>query len=308
MATLDDLLAKTSRTFALSIPMLPEPTRRHVGIAYLLFRIADTFEDAALWPRDRRIGALDELAVFLERRGGEREASARWLTDIPIEHAGYVELLRETPFVMDSYWAMPAEAREALRRDLLRTVRGMADVVRRGDARGNLRLRSLRDLRDYCYVVAGIVGQMLTELFLIDAPALDSVAARLRRRSRFFGEALQLVNILKDSAVDATEGRTYLPADLDRGVVFALARADLNRAADYVTTLQAAGAPDGFVAFTGSPAILARASLDRLEAKGPGAKITRDEVASLMESMFEDLGAGRPVIRTEDRRRTTARS
>jgi farnesyl-diphosphate farnesyltransferase len=307
MASLDDLLAKTSRTFALSIPMLPEPTRRHVGVAYLLFRIADTFEDAALWPRDRRIGALGDLGVLLERRGGEAEAATRWLADIPIEHAGYVELLRETPFVMETYWSMPDVAREALRRDLLRTVRGMADVVRRGDARGNLRLAGLRDLRDYCHVVAGIVGEMLTELFLIDSPALDRVAARLRRRSRFFGEGLQLVNILKDSAVDATEGRTYLPAGVDRAVVFGLARVDLNRAAEYVVTLQSAGAPDGFVAFTGSPAILARASLDRLEAKGPGAKITRDEVASLMERMFEDLGAGRPVIRVQDGRRTTAR-
>ncbi len=307
MASLDDLLAKTSRTFALSIPMLPEPTRRHVGVAYLLFRIADTFEDAALWPRDRRVGALDDLGVLLERRGGESEAASRWLADIPIEHGGYVELLRETPFVMETYWSMPDAAREALRRDLLRTVRGMADVVRRGDARGNLRLADLRDLRDYCHVVAGIVGEMLTELFLIDSPALDRVAARLRRRSRFFGEGLQLVNILKDSAVDATEGRTYLPAAVDRAVVFRLARADLNRAAEYVATLQSAGAPDGFVAFTGSPAILARASLDRLEVKGPGAKITRDEVASLMERMFEDLGAGRPVIHAQDGRRTTAR-
>jgi len=307
MATLDDLLAKTSRTFALSIPMLPEPTRGHVGIAYLLFRIADTFEDAALWPRDRRLGALRDLERFLERPGGESEAAGRWLADIPLEHEGYVELLRETPFVMGAYRSMPDEAREAVRRDLARTVRGMADIVRRGDARGHLRLADLGDLRRYCYVVAGIVGEMLTELFLIDAPRLSPVASRLRRRSRFFGEGLQLVNILKDSAVDAREGRTYLPAAVDRAVVFALARADLNRAAEYVGTLQSAGAPDGMVAFTGSPAILARASLDRLEAKGPGAKITRDEVGSAMERMFEDLGAGRPVIAVEDRARSAVR-
>jgi len=42
----DGLLQKTSRTFALAIPLLPEPTRTAVGAAYLLFRVADTFEDA----------------------------------------------------------------------------------------------------------------------------------------------------------------------------------------------------------------------------------------------------------------------
>ena len=254
MANLDDLLEKTSRTFALSIPMLPEPTRRHVGIAYLLFRVADTFEDGLLWPRAKRLAALDDLARLLETRGGEKAAAERWLADAPVAHAGYLELLRETPSVMDAYWDLEAPARAVLRRDLLRTVSGMARFVRRGDSKGNLRLASLRELRDYCYVVAGIVGEMLTELFLLESESLAPFASRLRRRSRYFGEALQLVNILKDANSDATEGRVYLPGGIDRSRVFALARRDLEIAAAYVGTLQLAGAPDGFVAFTGSPA------------------------------------------------------
>jgi len=296
MANLDDLLEKTSRTFALSIPMLPEPTRRHVGMAYLLFRIADTFEDAARWSRAKRLAALDDLAGLLETRGGEKAAAVRWLAEAPVTHAGYLELLRATPEVMDVYWSVPVSVRAVLRRDLLRTVSGMARFVRRGDARGNLQLSSLRELRDYCYVVAGIVGEMLTELFLLDAEELSSVAARLRRRSRFFGEALQLVNILKDARSDATEGRVYLPGGIDRARVFALARRDLDIAATYVHSLQLAGAPDGYVAFTGSPAVLARASLDRIEATAAGAKITRAEVGALMERMFENLAAGRPLL------------
>lgn len=296
MANLDDLLEKTSRTFALSIPMLPEPTRRHVSVAYLLFRVADTFEDAWLWPRTRRLAALDELARLLETRGGEKIAAEGWLADAPVAHAGYLELLRETPAVMDAYWAVEAPARAVLRHDLLRTVSGMAQFVRRGDAQGNLRLASLRELRDYCFVVAGIVGEMLTELFLLESETLAPFASRLRRRSRYFGEALQLVNILKDANSDATEGRVYLPGGIDRARVFALARRDLDVAATYVGTLQLAGAPDGFVAFTGSPAVLARASLDRIESTAPGTKITRAEVGALMERMFEDLAAGRPLL------------
>jgi farnesyl-diphosphate farnesyltransferase len=296
MANLDTLLEKTSRTFALSIPMLPDPTRRHVSIAYLLFRVADTFEDAALWPRAMRLAALDDLALLLETKGGESPAAERWLADPPVAHVGYLELLRETPAVMEAYWAVPATARAVLRHDLMRTVSGMAGFVRRGDDRGNLRLASLRELRDYCYVVAGIVGEMLTELFLLDAHALGPFASRLRRRSRYFGEALQLVNILKDASSDATEGRVYLPGGVDRTRVFALARRDLDLAAAYVGTLQLAGAPDGFVAFTGSPAVLARATLDRIESKGAGAKLTRAEVGALMERMFENLAAGLPLL------------
>src|SRR5689334_17029718 len=58
MADIDRLLILTSRTFALAIPELPEPLRREVGIAYLLFRIADTFEDATRWPRAERLAGL----------------------------------------------------------------------------------------------------------------------------------------------------------------------------------------------------------------------------------------------------------
>jgi farnesyl-diphosphate farnesyltransferase len=276
--------------------MLPEPTRRQVAIAYLLFRVADTFEDAVRWPRAERLAALDELDRLLTRRGGESQATLRWTSDPPVAHDGYLELLRETPSVMEAYWDLPDGARDVLQRDLRRTVAGMAGFVRRGDTRGNLQLSGLRELRDYCYVVAGIVGEMLTELFLLDAERLQPFAPRLRRRSRFFGEALQLVNILKDSGSDADEGRVYLPAGVDRARVFALARRDLHVAATYVGTLQRAGAPDGFVAFTGSPAVLAKASLDRIESTAPGAKITRAEVGALMERMFENLTAGDPLL------------
>ena len=86
----------------------------------------------------------------------------------------------------------------------------MAGYVGRTE-RGNLVLTDLEDLKNYCYFVAGIVGEMLTELFLLGRPTLSGVAAFLRGRAAAFGEALQLVNILKDAAGDAAEGRT-LPA------------------------------------------------------------------------------------------------
>ena len=74
MDRIDDLLEKTSRTFALSIPLLPEPTRRELAIAYLLFRIADTFEDAAAWQPERQIGALDDFIALLESPSAARAA------------------------------------------------------------------------------------------------------------------------------------------------------------------------------------------------------------------------------------------
>ena len=65
MTDVETLLQKTSRTFALTIPYLPQPIRNEVGIAYLLFRLIDTFEDAVLWAPSRRIEALRAFVMLL---------------------------------------------------------------------------------------------------------------------------------------------------------------------------------------------------------------------------------------------------
>ena len=301
MANLDDLLVKTSRTFALTIPLLPEPTRREVTIAYLLFRIADTFEDASHWPRERRIEALGRFADLLESEDLRARAAAGagepdWSAAQASTHQGYVELVAEIPAVLEAFATLREPARQEIRTHTARTARGMAEFVARTRDDGTLALRDVADLQGYCYVVAGIVGEMLTELFVLGRDALDPIAPYLHARAARFGEALQLVNILKDAADDAREGRSYLPARVDRSEVFVLARGDLAASAEYVHALQRAAAPRGLVEFTALPVLLARATLDRVEAAGPGAKLQRPEVASIVESMRRALDADRPVI------------
>ncbi|MCY4555445.1 MAG: squalene/phytoene synthase family protein [Chloroflexi bacterium] len=301
MTDLEDLLVKTSRTFALSIPQLPGGTRRQVTLGYLLLRIADTLEDAAVWSRERRVDGLLRFAELMNGEGGPVCDTAEavvesWLAEPPTSHDGYLELLEATGDVLAAYEALEPAARAVVGRHVRRTCVGMAHIVRRADRNGDLRIAGIPDLRDYCYVVAGIVGEMLTELFLLGA-SLESVAEALRRRAATFGEALQLVNILKDAAADADEGRTFIQSGRNRAHAFELARADLVVAGEYVDVLQKAGAPRGYLGFTGLPVRLAWATLDRVEEQGPGSKLTRPEVASQVASMHADLDAGRPAAR-----------
>ena len=298
MADLEQLLISTSRTFALAIPLLPEPTRLEVTLSYLLFRVADTFEDAASWPRTRRVEALGRFDQLLANPGpGEiAEVSRRWAEEVPCEQPGYQELLAALPFVLDAFFALSPPAVAMIREHVLRTSRGMAGFVSRTTDDGELRLRDLPDLQSYCYVVAGIVGELLTELFLLGRPQLDAVARELRARSRAFGEGLQLVNILKDSAADATQGRRYLPDNVDRSEVMALARRGLQAAREYVLTLQGAGAERGLVAFVALPVRLAAASLDRIEQAGPGSKLSRPEVYAIVQGMNRALDRDEPAV------------
>ena len=298
MADLDDLLTKTSRTFALSIPLLPEPTRRQVTLGYLLFRIADTFEDAAEWPNEQRIAALKTFSRLLEEDPGSQvtsELARKWSQETPIDHEGYQELLEEIPAVLQAFFDLEPRARDLVRDHVTRTASGMIDYVDRTDEKGELQLEDLDDLREYCYVVAGIVGEMLTELFILDRPELEPVAEDLRIRARRCGEAQQLVNILKDSAFDATEGRSYL-AGAKRSEVFELARADLRTAAEYILLLQSSKTERGLIAFNALPVLLAFAALDRVETAGPGSKVTREQLFEIMAQLERDLDAGRPVV------------
>jgi len=297
MTSLEQLLEKTSRTFALSIPVLPEPTRREVMIAYLLFRIADTFEDASHWTPEARIGAIADFNALLsayDRPRAERLAQD-WVAQQVAHHAGYQELVAETPFVLDAFFALSPGAIPPIREHVVRSAEGMASIVARTKG-GQLTLHSVRELQDYCYVVAGIVGEMLSELFLLDRPALSGISSYLRERAATFGEALQLVNILKDSASDAEEGRRYLPSEVPTSEVFALARRDLGVAGEYIRVLQNADAPRGLVEFTALPVQLAWAALEQVEKRGPGSKVSRPEVFLITQRLKRALDRGEPAV------------
>jgi farnesyl-diphosphate farnesyltransferase len=297
-AEIAHLLEKTSRTFALAIPLLPEPTCHQVGIAYLLFRIADTFEDAELWPRGVKLEALCRFAELLDRpaAGEARAEAARWLATPPCDDAGYLELLAKTPEVLGAYWQLDAGPRRLIGEHTRRTVEGMAGFVRRARPDGGIELTDVEDLKGYCYVVAGIVGEMLTELFLFGRKALAPVRGFLRERAANFGEALQLVNIIKDSLADATHGRRFLPAAADLADVVGLARRDLEVASRYILSLQRTGAPRGIVAFTALPVRLAQATLDLIEQRGPGVKLGRPDVSRIVAALEHALDQGLPAV------------
>jgi farnesyl-diphosphate farnesyltransferase len=290
MPDIEDLLQKTSRTFALTIPFLPEPTRQEVEVAYLLFRIVDTFEDATLWPPQRRVDTLKRFGELLEL---EPEASAALAAECaqepPVTHEGYLELLQKMPYVLRVFAGVRAPARACIRKHVLRSAERMATFVDRTDEHGKLALLTLEDLSAYCYGVAGIVGEMLTELYLIDRPELANVADGLRAASAEFGEGLQLVNILKDAQRDEDEGRTYLPRFAPLTDVFALAESDLQAAAGYVELLRSAGAEPGLVAFNAVISKLAIANLHILQTRGLGAKLSRLDVARIQAEVLADV-------------------
>lgn len=68
------------------------------------------------------------------------------------------------------------------------------------------RYHTFAELREYCRLVASIVGRMCVRIFGFRDPRALELADEL-------GVALQLINILRDVREDASRGRIYLPLD-----------------------------------------------------------------------------------------------
>ncbi|MEM6993330.1 MAG: squalene/phytoene synthase family protein, partial [Myxococcota bacterium] len=198
MTMLADLLHRTSRSFALSIPVAPDPVGHEMTVGYLLFRIADTFEDCTHAPVEQRVAGLHAFCRALLTPGDKtmRRSLREHARHLPERNADYRALLASCDAVLDGLMALRPGAAELVAAHSSRTAAACVDWIRRTDSDGVFRLHSLNELRAYCYAVAGIPGEMLCELFILDRPELWPVAEDLRERAAVFGEAMQLVNIL----------------------------------------------------------------------------------------------------------------
>ena len=201
-------LLRVSRTFALTIPQLPRRLRRVIGNAYLLCRIADTIEDEPALSRPQKQRLLAEFAQAVAGRVPAGAFVAR-LGPLLSDATGPDEwdLAAHTGLVLDLTHGFRPAQRAAIDRCIRIMTEGMADFG--GGAPGGL--GTLRDLERYTYCVAGVVGEMVTDLLCEHAPEIAARRDRLRPLSARFGGGLQLVNILKDFHADQRRGACWLP-------------------------------------------------------------------------------------------------
>ena len=212
---LTDLLKAVSRSFYLTLRILPPAVRRPISIAYLLARTSDTIADTDVLSPSSRLESLDQL--------GEAIADG---TRQHCDFTGYLthqtrgkerELLQR---VNESLALLGSVDEEDLRliRQLLETIISgqRLDLVRFQNASANqiISLKNASELDDYTFRVAGCVGEFWTRIcFKHLAPTAPKPSQTLVEQSIRFGKGLQLVNILRDLGEDLNQGRCYLPAD-----------------------------------------------------------------------------------------------
>jgi farnesyl-diphosphate farnesyltransferase len=204
-----EMLEGVSRTFALTIPQLPAALCRVVSNAYLLCRIVDTIEDEPLLNGAQKNYFCQEFLKTLNLVRNAEPFSRQLCASLsnqtpPAEH----ELIRHIPRVIQITRGFPEPQREALQRCVRIMAKGMGQFQLRGENHG---LTSLEDLDQYCYYVAGVVGQMLTRLFCLYSPEIAKNRDTLMALAVSFGQGLQMTNILKDVWEDYQLGACWLP-------------------------------------------------------------------------------------------------
>jgi farnesyl-diphosphate farnesyltransferase len=208
----DQILPSVSRTFALTIPQLPPDLSRSVTNAYLLCRVADTIEDE---PQIAPPDTLMYMERFSDAVAGVDDAQllgaelaqklSQWT--LPAER----ELILNLPRVIRVTRQLPLRQQTAIRRCVDTMCHGMHQFQRTASVRG---LDTIEDLDSYCYYVAGVVGEMLTELFCSYSADIERNRAQLSRLAPSFAQGLQMTNILKDVWEDRSRGACWLPQEV----------------------------------------------------------------------------------------------
>lgn len=208
------VLKGVSRSFYLTLRLLPWQMRAAASVGYLLARTSDTLADTAAAPLDMR---MDALAQFRQAVAGTAEVP-RWSAALhnSLTDARERKLLECSGDIFFWLAALPAEEKALVVEVVEIIVSGQVLDLERfanASAEAPIALESDAMLEDYTWRVAGCVGAFWTKLGFLTMGARFSSASQelLMRKGIAYGKGLQLVNILRDVVEDLANGRCYLP-------------------------------------------------------------------------------------------------
>jgi farnesyl-diphosphate farnesyltransferase len=203
------LLDNVSRTFALTIPELPASLAHVVSNAYLLCRIVDTVEDEPKLSASHKKDFCNRFIAVVE---GTEKASEFSQDLYPLLSnrtlPGEKELIALTGRVINITQQCNERQQRAMKRCIRIMADGMAHFQQNASTRG---LQNLKEVDQYCYYVAGVVGEMLTELFCIYSSSINENRDELMGLAVSFGQGLQMTNIIKDVWEDFERSACWMP-------------------------------------------------------------------------------------------------
>ena len=259
-----EVLRQTSRTFYLSIIRLPAPLKEAVTSAYLTFRAMDEIEDHAEMDKGRKI----ELLLTISRK--YQDYKTGHMNDFCTALHGHADSLPEVTNRLDEWLRL---APKTIVPRIIEVGANMAYHMAHWVG-NDWRVRTRRDLDCYTFSVAGLVGLLLSDLWVW----YDGTKT-CREYAIGFGRGLQAVNILRNRPEDLGRGVNFFPDGWLEDDIASYARTNLAQADAYVSALPSGDIKD----FCRTPLTLAYATL---EALGRGEnKLSRSAVLRLVERL-----------------------
>ncbi|MCB0406977.1 MAG: squalene/phytoene synthase family protein [Bdellovibrionales bacterium] len=203
-------LNRVSRSFAFCISHLKTPLKAWVGLTYLICRILDTVEDAPWQKTTDQMKQFEEFDQFLKSLPN-KEILQNWRDQFPLEIPdGEKQLIEDSHIIFADLHRSPESIKGIISNMVLSMSRGMKHFSdKKRNEKGHLKLVNLREVNQYCFFVAGVVGEALARLVAQIEPQLK-VAKNLLLDAHHFGLFLQKVNLLKDQLDDYQEGREFI--------------------------------------------------------------------------------------------------
>lgn len=253
------MLKKTSRTFYIPISRLDLGLREAVTSAYLCMRAIDEIEDhedlAGKLKAELLLGIHDAFQT-----PQITEATRQLL-------APYKAVLPAVTMRLDEWMDLcPTSGAPIVNRYIAKMALQMSEWVENG-----WEIHTEEDLDRYTYSVAGMVGEMLSELWLWH----DGTQSDLMKAVAF-GRGLQAVNILRNRNEDIKRGVDFFPDGWEFKEMQQYTRRNLELADSYIADLKDGPA----LKFCKVPLALAHATVN-LIAIG-GSKLTRDTVLKIV--------------------------
>jgi farnesyl-diphosphate farnesyltransferase len=211
---LGPILQSVSRSFYISIRLLPQRLRKPVGLAYLLARATDTIADTADVPVLTRANMLSKARAVVKGELSPDAIGQVVSALAPLQkNEAERNLIEALPDCLALLSQLAAEDRHDIREVLGKITKGQGlDVRRFGDATQPRALTTDIELHEYTYLVAGCVGEFWTRLcFRHVRDFADWPEAEMLELGKQYGNGLQLINILRDAPSDLHAGRCYFP-------------------------------------------------------------------------------------------------
>ena len=260
------MLKETSRTFYIPITMLGSTLRKTVGSAYLCMRAIDEIED------HETLDAVTKERLLLATSD---------LLESKFDHEAYLELVKpyeaDLPEVTlrlgDWLSVCPPGIIEKVKESTKIMATGMAEWVKK-----DWNIKTVEDLNDYTYYVAGLVGVMLSDIWKWH----DNIETD-HELAIGYGRGLQAVNILRNQHEDFAErGVRFIPDGWDRDDMFEYANQNLAMADEYMKDIKGRR----ISLFCKIPLALAKRTLKAMESGKE--KLSRNEVETIVEEIKKE--------------------